>query len=263
MSALKEQPVHPATPRRRQLARAAGQVAVSRQLVSATAMLTTVGCLFLVGPPLARYLLELTTRQFQRQVAAPAGVSWQDPFRDIFLQIGRITAPALIAIIVVPLCVHLLQTRFHIRLANLAPDLRRLSPAGGVQKMASVHRWAEAGLATIKIVVLLGLALGFLWVRRTELLAVAQLPIHQLGPAICRPLLHVMVAAVLMLLGVAVVDYLLQRWKLERQLMMTPRELRDELREQEGDPTINARRRAVQRQLAAQRAADPTRDPLA
>ncbi|MDH3719318.1 MAG: EscU/YscU/HrcU family type III secretion system export apparatus switch protein, partial [Planctomycetota bacterium] len=250
MPETNEQRVHPATPRRRQLARADGQVAVSRELVSATTMLTAVGCLVVVGPALARYLLELTTRQFQVQVALAPAASWHHQVREMLFQIGRIAAPALIAMIAIPLLVHLLQTGFHVRLANMAPDLSRLSPAAGLQKMASGDRWAQSGLATAKIVVLLGIAVAFLYVRREQLMGFMQLEIHQLGSAMFRQLLQVIVAAIVILACVAVLDYLLQRWKLERQLMMTPRELRDELREQEGDPKINARRRAVQRQLA-------------
>jgi flagellar biosynthetic protein FlhB len=43
----------------------------------------------------------------------------------------------------------------------------------------------------------------------------------------------------------AVFDYLYQRWKYERDLRMTPQEVRDELRNLEGDPLFARRRHQI------------------
>ena len=49
------------------------------------------------------------------------------------------------------------------------------------------------------------------------------------------------------LLALSAVDYLYQRWRLERDLKMTPQEMREEMREMHGDPQIAARRRELRR----------------
>jgi flagellar biosynthetic protein FlhB len=56
-------------------------------------------------------------------------------------------------------------------------------------------------------------------------------------------------------LVLALLDYLFQRWKHESDLRMTHQELREELKNYQGDPQITARRRAVQRQLVLHRLA--------
>ncbi|MEM9646589.1 MAG: EscU/YscU/HrcU family type III secretion system export apparatus switch protein, partial [Planctomycetota bacterium] len=48
----------------------------------------------------------------------------------------------------------------------------------------------------------------------------------------------------------AVLEYAFQKWKFEQDLMMTDQEIRDEMKESEGDPQMAARRRQIQRQLA-------------
>ncbi len=48
----------------------------------------------------------------------------------------------------------------------------------------------------------------------------------------------------------AVVDYGLARYRLERELRMTPEELREEQRELQGDPQVAARRRQLTHQGA-------------
>ena len=55
------------------------------------------------------------------------------------------------------------------------------------------------------------------------------------------------------LLVLAILDYGYQRWRHEQDLKMTPQELREELKNLEGDPQLRARRKRLQRELAVER----------
>ena len=55
------------------------------------------------------------------------------------------------------------------------------------------------------------------------------------------------------LLVLAMLDYAYQWWRHEQDLKMTPQELREELRNLEGNPQVIARRKQVQRDLVLQR----------
>jgi flagellar biosynthetic protein FlhB len=58
------------------------------------------------------------------------------------------------------------------------------------------------------------------------------------------------------LLILAILDYAFQKWKHEQDLKMTQQEVREEMRNLEGDPQVVARRKAVQRQLVMNRMSD-------
>ena len=60
-------------------------------------------------------------------------------------------------------------------------------------------------------------------------------------------------AALVAIAAIAVVDYLFQRWQHERDLRMSKREIRDEVRSSEGDPHIKSRIRGIQREMARRR----------
>jgi flagellar biosynthetic protein FlhB len=64
------------------------------------------------------------------------------------------------------------------------------------------------------------------------------------------------------LLIFAAADYLYQRWEFEQSIMMSKEEIKEELRQTEGDPLVRSKIRQKQRQLAASRmmAAIPTAD---
>ncbi|HUS40767.1 MAG TPA: EscU/YscU/HrcU family type III secretion system export apparatus switch protein [Pirellulales bacterium] len=256
MSELTGERVHAPTPQRREKARAEGQLAVSRDLVTAASLLAALAGFLLVGSSLANFFLDLMSRQFQVDVAMSPITVWQSQWRENILQLLRIAAPVGVVLFALPLLVHLLQTRFHVRIANLAPNLNRVSPRL-VRNDTSPERWSQAGFAAAKVIVVGGVVGALLYSRREVLLSLMHAEIHDLGPTLFRQLFHVGAAVVMVLGGMAVVDYIVQRAKFERGLMMTTQELREELREQNGDPQIAARRRAVQRQLAAQRGGQP------
>src|SRR5690606_2862770 len=58
------------------------------------------------------------------------------------------------------------------------------------------------------------------------------------------------IASALLVLGV--IEYAFQRWRYEQDLMMTDEELREELKELQGDPQLQQRRKEMQTQLLKQ-----------
>src|SRR5262249_15246222 len=65
-----------------------------------------------------------------------------------------------------------------------------------------------------------------------------------------------------LLLVLAIIDFALQKWRVERQLKMTKQEVKEEMRRMEGDPQIKQRRRqiAVHRVLQRIKKDVPTAD---
>src|SRR4029077_8850467 len=57
----------------------------------------------------------------------------------------------------------------------------------------------------------------------------------------------------ILLLTLGALDYGYQRWRHERELRMTPREIKDELRQMEGDPTAKRNRRLFSNSLVSSR----------
>jgi flagellar biosynthetic protein FlhB len=59
------------------------------------------------------------------------------------------------------------------------------------------------------------------------------------------------ILAVLLLLGV--IDFVYQRWKQRQDLKMTKQQVKDEMKQTEGDPDVKRRRMRIQQQIAMQR----------
>jgi flagellar biosynthesis protein FlhB len=89
--------------------------------------------------------------------------------------------------------------------------------------------------------------------QREKILGMIELSVPQIASCLVQILLWTAVKIAIALVILAILDYGFQRWKHERDIRMTPQEVREELKNLEGNPQIIARRRVVQRQIALNR----------
>ncbi|MCX7622806.1 MAG: flagellar biosynthesis protein FlhB [Thermomicrobium sp.] len=243
-----------ATPRRRQEARKRGQVPRSADLTSALALLA--GAFFLpwyagsAAHTLWGYLQRSFTGPFPADLTAPDLVELAWTSGAVFL---RLTLPMLGLFALVGVGSTLLQAGFVLAPAVLKPDLRRIDPIAGFQRLFSRRGLFETGKALVKIAIVL--AITYPLVRR-DLPRYADLTGAEpmlIARAIGTTIRDLAVRIGVAYLAIALVDYGFQRWDLEQRLRMTRHELKEELRQTEGDPEIKARIRRLQRQYAMQR----------
>jgi flagellar biosynthetic protein FlhB len=64
---------------------------------------------------------------------------------------------------------------------------------------------------------------------------------------------RVVLVVFIVFLALALIDYLIERWRFERSIKMTRYELKEEMKEHEGDPLVKSRIKSIQRELARKR----------
>ncbi|HZQ67119.1 MAG TPA: EscU/YscU/HrcU family type III secretion system export apparatus switch protein [Terriglobales bacterium] len=239
-----------ATPRRREKAREKGQVARSRDLISGTAAMAAILFVGVKAPGFGglwrTFLRDLLAQanagnfEFHGALAASAPV-WQGAAIAVALSWGAalIAAVAQGGIVLAPSAL------------ALAPS--RMSPASRVSQLFSLSalsRFLKALLPFAGIVYFCIDLLGKNWI------AFLELP-NRPAPAIARFAGKVMFElawkSALVLLVWSLADYLLEKRKLEAELRMSRQELIDEYKESEGNPTVKARIRRLQRQVRRRR----------
>jgi flagellar biosynthetic protein FlhB len=104
-----------------------------------------------------------------------------------------------------------------------------------------------------KIVVIAGVAFASLYDKQETILGMTGLGTFEIGRELLSILLMTGMKIGLALLVLAILDYAFQRWKFEQDIRMTPQEVREEMKNLEGNPEVLARRKHVQRQLALNR----------
>lgn len=244
-------------------ARERGQVPRSGEVGPAVAVLAAASYLAWMGPAWSGSLTALLPTLLG-ELRAPA---WEVVDAEHYL--GRalgafvwLTAPVVLAIAALVVASSLMQVGFLLTGRPLKVDWNKLNLVNGLRTLFGSRALVELAKAPAKLA-LLG-AIAWLTVR-------AEIP-TLLTVAGTDPLEGVRVIAGLGLTllwriglahaALAVADYGYQRWSHRRNLRMTREEVKDEMRQAEGDPQVRARFRSLHRQYAMRRmmAAVPTAD---
>lgn len=245
---------HVATERRREKARAEGQVSKSADLASAAMLLIALVCLRGFGGSLC----EQVAGRLRDALSDAVVVSWtlQDGVQQL------LAASALLALGVVPILavmflagivVNVSQTGLLVTPASVAPKLKNISPLSGIQRIVSVRGLMRLAFGVFKVLVIGVVAYFAVRARWETVLGLWAEPVPVVARLIFEHLFEVClwIAAALLVLGVA--EFAFQRWRHEEDLKMTDQEMRDELKESHGDPQMQARRKQLQRQMMMQR----------
>jgi flagellar biosynthesis protein FlhB len=237
-----------ATPRRRQKAREKGQVARSRELVASLA--TLAGVLLLWTQPsgfggIWRGLL-------RRSLEAPGS------FAEVSFSVreaGLLFRPVVITLALVWMVATVAgvgQGGLVLAPSSLQPTWSRLSPSSKLQQLFSLTAVSRLlkSLLPAAAVVYVGVAILARDWRDFPVVLSWSLP--AVVTRLRREAFELSWKCALILVVWAFFDYLLERRKFESDLRMSRQDLLDEFKETEGNPSVKARIRRLQRQIRRQ-----------
>lgn len=246
-----------ATPHRRRQLREEGNLPKSQDLSSALLLLVGLAGLWLLGGRIVDYLGATARRCLGGQAPLAtdprtAAAQWYRELADL----AQAILPLLGVVLLGGIAVHVLQTGPLLVPKKLVPELSRLDPLQGLRRLVSVQNVARLLFGLLKIAVILAVAGVALYQRRHDILGMTGMDLGQSSRLLVELLLWTSIKVAVALLILAILDFGFQRWKYEQDIRMTTQEVREELKNLEGNPQVIARRRVVQRQLAMHRLSD-------
>lgn len=244
----------PASPRRLEEARAKGNVPRSRELNTFAELIAASAVLLLMGPGLAEGMASLVQRglTFDRAAINAPDFMWNSLIQSM-LDMLLLFLPFLLVLLLAVLLAPMLIGGFLFSFQAMEPDFSRLNPLKGISRMFSVTSLVELAKAVAKSL-LVG-AVG-LWVIMHYMDQSLALPSESLQSGIAHLASMLgwaflfITAAMIVIVGI---DVPFQLWDYFRKLRMTKEEVRQEMKESEGDPHLKARIRALQREAARRR----------
>ena len=245
---------HEATPYRRQKAREEGQVVRSQDLASAGLLLAGLCILWFFCKSLTQVLGHLTIEHL-------SGQAWltMDPQTAVHhtaaltLRLSSTLLPLLALLMLAGLISHMGQVGFLYVPQKLALDWERINPLPNARRIFSLTSVAHLGFGLLKVLLIVAVATWSLWAERGRLLQLTELAPPAIGAYLFSVLLWTSLKIGIALAVLALFDYGYQYWKHEQDLRMTMQELKEEIKTQQGDPQIAARRKQIQRQMVLQR----------
>jgi flagellar biosynthetic protein FlhB len=242
------------TQRRLDEGRRRGQVAQSRELNTALVLAAGVALLYATGPSLAGGLRDLVAETLGTVAAVTRpGFSPVDSLLAAGDRALGMALPFLAGLLLLGGLAPFIQTGGVLSIEKLQPKFDRLNPLSGLRRLFGLRGLLNLGTTLVKLSVIATAVTVVLALRADEIAGlVGAAPAEGAGTAWSLAL-QVAAAAALGMLVVALADLGYQRWQHNRDMMMTKSELKEDLKNTEGDPQVKARVRAIQKQKAMRR----------
>ncbi len=244
-----------ATPRKISKSRQRGQVAKSQDLSAAVGLAAAVVLLAIFGASLLRHFAMVLTRVWQGQT--PGDVLSMDGIIGASRWVGGTTVLAVLPIFglvfLIAYLTNVLQVGWLLTLEPVKPKLNKVSPVAGLKRLLSLRSLMKGLVNGLKLLVVGGIATLVLWRSIPKLTALPRLNAELALLAIGKLAVELALWLLLVLLVLAVVDFLYQRWQHKKDLKMTKHEVKDERRSMEGDPQVKKQRMKMAMEVATQR----------
>jgi flagellar biosynthetic protein FlhB len=224
-----------------------GQVARSKELATASVLISASLALFTFGGQLG-YELSLmmkTAFTFERSVLFSPEYLWEH-FSKIIIGLGPPLFLILFMLFIVSILGSTLLGGVIFSQKAMMPKWSKLSPKAGFKRMFGMQAYVELLKSILKVFVVMGMVWVILNVMFEHIL---HLPVSQLPGSIFEALdmlIWMFMALCFSLLLIVAVDVPYQIYKHNNELKMTKQEVKDEYRNSEGKPEVKQRIRQLQ-----------------
>ena len=250
----------PATDKKLSDARKEGQVAKSRELANGLGILA----LFLV----MKFWVSNMGNQFLNVFSDVYGrisdtvVFWHGympendariVYRQMMLQTVIIMLPVLLVGFVVAFVSDVVQVGWKPTAKPMQPKFSKINPLSGFKRIFSVNSVAELLKSIAKIGLIVWICYNFLKDRWIYLFQLYDMPLMQALGLVAETVTDLGIRIALIYMIIVVADFTYQKVKFSRDMRMTKQEVKEEYKQQEGDPQIKGKIKQRMREASQRR----------
>lgn len=234
-----------------------GNVAKSTEIVTAATLISLYLCLRFGVPFVGRRLLHSFDASYSlipRMVND--GLHTEEFLYLLFqttIEMAIACAPFLVFGFVFAFFSNSLQFKYQITSKPLQPKFNKLNPISGFKRMFSMNTLVELLKSVVKIVAIAYISYDVLVEHVDELFLLYDMSVVQGLELMYDIILELLLKICLLFCGIGAVDFLYQKWKFKEDNKMTKQEVKDEFKNQEGDPKVKGQQRQRMQQASQRR----------
>ncbi|WP_373898329.1 fused FliR family export protein/FlhB family type III secretion system protein [Haloimpatiens sp. FM7315] len=243
-----------ATPKKKSDARKKGQIARSKEVGLAATLLASTIVLVALGEYIVESLRKILVAFLNNYINMPLDSNTlRYVMVTIILKIAIIILPVAIPIMLFGVAANLAQVGFLHTNEPLKPDLKKLNPISGFKKIFSIRSLIELvkDLSIVSVVSFVGYK--YLKSNYIKILGFSSLKINFIPSAIKELVVGAFFKVTLIMIVISIFDYVFQRKQHNKELRMSKQEIKEEFKQDEGDPQIKGKIKQMQRQMASKR----------
>lgn len=174
-------------------------------------------------------------------------------FKEMIIQVLTLIAPIILVAFLAAFLSDAVQVKWKVTGKPLMPKFNKLNPISGFKRIFSVNAIVELIKSIAKIGLIILIVRSYLKDKWPYLFGLYHMPLMQAIQLVGEMVtdLGIRIAMVYMLIALA--DYIYQRVKFNKDMRMTKQEIKDEYKQQEGDPQIKGKIRQKMREVSQRR----------
>ncbi len=248
----------PATEKKLSDARKEGQVAKSRELGQAFALLALFVVLKVWAGNIGHNFMNSFRINYMRMKEMTTLVGGDISVKDFcrllnmnILQMALMVAPVFISIVVIAFVIEVMQVKWEPTAKPLMPKFSKINPISGFKRIFSKDKLVELLKSLVKIFVLGYMAYSAIRGELAVLFSLYDLELMAAVKTIGNLAINLGLKISAGYIVIGFIDFGYQKWKFAEDMKMTKQEVKDEWKNAEGDPAIKGKQK--QRMMEASR----------
>ncbi len=243
-----------ATPKKKEEARKHGQVAKSVEINSAFAILSAFLALNTLGPFIYLELTDFMKYMFTNFIIQDISLNTVSILFILFASVLLKTAlPVMLVIGLVSLITNTLQVGIYFSLEPIAPQLNRLNPISGFQRLFSKRSLVELIKSLFKVTIIGYFVYTYIAKEIHGLPNLIKVSLTESFIQAANLVVNLVFQICMVMLVLAALDYFYQWWEHNQNIKMSKQEVKEEFKQIEGNPQIKGKIKEKQRMIAMQR----------
>jgi len=173
--------------------------------------------------------------------------------KEILIRIILAMGPFLLVGVAVAFVTNVVQVKWKPTLKPLKPKFSKLNPVNGVKRLFSKEKLVELAKSIIKVAIIYYVVVGVLKDKLGLLLNLYDLSLKSAIQVTGQLVIDVGLRISLVYIVVGFADFGYQKWKFKDDMKMTKQEVKDEMKNSEGDPAVKGQQKRKMREASQRR----------
>ena len=221
-----------------------GNIARSMDINTAALLAVALLLLSLLGAGIWESLQSYLTHIFRDLGVLRISSNSVQGYLGEFLQIASVNIiPFMLGVMFVGLLVSGTQTKFQLTAGAVSWNLSKFNPINGIKKIFSWKSWGEFLINFIKLSVIVALIFNVVWEVMGHPVFHHQSYLAQVIAFIAGAALSLLKKVLAAMIIIGAIDYAYQWWRTRDGLKMSSKDVKDEQKNQDGDPHLKGEQR--------------------
>lgn len=241
-------------------ARKKGQIAKSQDVIAASIFLIGFFMIYFNGAHISGKLQEFINLCIAAVLEGRSGPGVIMKLCEVGLDTMLVVVMPVAAVcFVVAFFSNYIQVGFLITFEPLKPEIKKLNPIEGLKGMFKLRKLVELIKSTLKLLIVSLIAYAVVADSVNAIILSIRTPLSDTIDLVWSLIFDLSVRVGVVFGIIASADWAYQKWQYKKDMMMSKKDIKDEYKNQEGDPHMKSQRKQLHQEMSMSGAAQETR----